>query len=134
MTDRYAVIGNPIVQSKSPIIHSAFARATAQDLIYEKIEGPLDQFAAAVDAFRSAGGRGMNITAPFKIDAFNYANERSPRAQLAGAVNALKFDGDRVIAENFDGVGLVCDLEINLNRPLHGKRVLPIARRKKHAI
>ena len=124
MTDRYAVIGNPIQQSKSPLIHSTFAQATGQDIEYTAIEGPLGGFAGAVDAFRAAGGRGMNITAPFKLDAFTYATERSERAQLAGAVNAMKFDGARVLAENFDGVGLVRDVTHNLTSPLKGKRVL----------
>jgi shikimate dehydrogenase len=124
MTDRYAVIGNPINHSKSPLIHGMFAKVTSQDIEYTAIEGPLGGFASAVDAFRKAGGRGMNVTAPFKLDAFAYATERSPRAQLAGAVNAMKFDGDRVIVENFDGVGLVRDVVHNLNCPLKGKRVL----------
>ena len=124
MTDRYAVIGNPIHQSKSPLIHGMFAQATGQDMQYAAIEGLLDGFAGAVDAFRAAGGRGMNITAPFKLDAFAYATERSERAQLAGAANAMKFDGERVLAENFDGVGLVRDVVHNLNCPLKGKRVL----------
>ncbi len=122
MTDQYAVIGNPIQQSKSPLIHTAFAHATHQDLEYTKIEG--HAFAADVDAFRARGGRGMNITAPFKLDAFAYATERSERAQLAGAANALKFEGDRVMAENFDGIGLVRDVTHNLRCPLKGKRVL----------
>ena len=124
MTDLYAVIGNPIQQSKSPLIHGMYAQATSQDMHYSAIEGALDGFASAVDAFRAAGGRGMNITAPFKLDAFAYATERSERAQLAGAANAMKFDGDRVLAENFDGVGLVRDVVHNLNTPLKGKRVL----------
>jgi shikimate dehydrogenase len=124
MTDRYAVIGNPIAQSKSPFIHSSFAALTGQDLEYTKIEGTLGAFAHDVDAFRAAGGRGLNITAPFKLDAFAYATERSQRAELAGAANALKLDGQRVIAENFDGVGLVRDVVHNLARPLQGKRVL----------
>jgi shikimate dehydrogenase len=124
MTDRYAVIGNPIAFSKSPLIHSSFAQATGQDLDYSKIEGPLGQFAATVDAFRAQGGRGLNITAPFKLDAFAYATEHSPAAQLAGAANAMKFDGERVLAENFDGVGLVRDVVHNLGQPLRGKRVL----------
>ncbi len=124
MTARYAVIGHPIQQSKSPLIHGMFAQATGQDIEYAAIEGPLGQFAAAVDAFRASGGRGMNVTAPFKLDAFAYATERSGRAQLAGAVNAMKFDGDRVLAENFDGVGLVRDVTHNLGCPLKGKRVL----------
>ncbi|MBH2009564.1 MAG: shikimate dehydrogenase [Xanthomonadaceae bacterium] len=124
MTDRYAVIGNPIHQSKSPLIHGMYAQATGQDIEYTAIEGPPGGFAGAVDAFRAAGGRGLNITAPFKLDAFAYATERSERAQLAGAANAMKFDGERVLAENFDGVGLVRDVVHNLNTPLKGKRVL----------
>ena len=124
MTDRYAVIGNPIHQSKSPLIHGMFAKATGQDLEYIALEGPIGGFAGAVDAFRAAGGRGMNITAPFKLDAFAYATERSERAQLAGAANAMKFEGARVMAENFDGVGLVRDVVHNLKTPLAGKRVL----------
>lgn len=126
--DKYAVIGNPISFSKSPTIHSMFAQATGQVLEYTAIEGPLGAFAATVDAFRAAGGLGMNITAPFKLDAFAYATSHSPRAQLAGAVNAMKFEGDvkngRVLAENFDGVGLVRDVTHNLGHPLQGKRVL----------
>lgn len=124
MTDHYAVIGNPIAQSKSPLIHAAFARACGQDIAYAKVMGPLGGFAATVDAFRAGGGRGMNVTAPFKLDAFAYATDVSPSAQMAGAVNALKFEGERVLAENFDGVGLVRDLVHNLACSLAGKRVL----------
>lgn len=124
MTDRYAVIGNPIQQSKSPLIHTAFAQATGQDIDYGKIEAPPGQFAATVDAFRAAGGKGLNITAPFKLEAFAYATDRSPAAELAGAANAMKFVGDRIYAENFDGVGLVRDVVHNLRQPLRGKRVL----------
>ncbi|WP_394789048.1 shikimate dehydrogenase [Rhodoferax sp.] len=124
MTDQYAVIGNPIVQSKSPFIHATYAQVTGQDLQYTALLGPEGQFAATVDAFRKAGGKGMNVTAPFKLDAYAYANEWSEGAKLAGAVNALKFEGDRVIAQNFDGVGLVRDVVHNLQCPLLGKRVL----------
>lgn len=124
MTDRYAVIGNPIEQSKSPLIHTAFAQVTGQDIEYTKVLGPLGGFAQAVDAFRLAGGRGMNVTAPFKLDAFAYATDLAPSAQLAGAVNAMKFEGDKVYAENFDGVGLVRDLVHNLGCRLQGRRVL----------
>jgi shikimate dehydrogenase len=124
MADKYAVIHHPIYQSNSPLIHSMYAQATGQDMQYTAIQGELDGFAAAVDAFRAAGGRGLNITAPFKLDAFAYATERSERAELAGAANAMKFDGTRVLAENFDGVGLVRDVVHNLNCPLRGKRVL----------
>lgn len=124
MTDRYAVVGNPIAQSKSPLIHAEFARQSGQDMSYEAIEAPLGGFDRAVDAFRAAGGRGINITAPFKLDACAYANERLQRAELAGASNCLKFDGDRVYAENFDGIGLVNDIQRNLRFPLRGRRVL----------
>ncbi len=124
MTDRYAVIGNPIEQSKSPFIHMAFAQVTGQDIDYSKVLGPLGGFAAAVDTFRAAGGKGMNVTAPFKLDAFAYATDLAPSAKMAGAVNALKFEADRVYAENFDGVGLVRDVVHNLGCPLRGQRVL----------
>src|SRR3990172_2477880 len=123
-TARYAVIGNPIAHSKSPLIHGMFAQATGQDIEYTTIEGALGGFTAAVDAFRAAGGRGLNITTPFKLDACAYATERSGRVKLAGAANAMKFDGARVLADNFDGVGLVRDVTRNLHCPLKGKRVL----------
>jgi shikimate dehydrogenase len=124
MTDRYAVIGNPIAQSKSPWIHSAFAQVTGQDIDYGKLLAPLDGFTAVVDAFRTSGGRGMNVTAPFKLDAFAYATDLAPSAQMAGAVNAMKFEGNKVYAENFDGVGLLRDVVHNLGFPLRGRRVL----------
>jgi shikimate dehydrogenase len=124
MTDKYAVIGNPIGHSKSPYVQGKFAEATGQDMQYTAILGEPGRFSATLDAFRAAGGCGMNVTAPFKLDAFAYATDRSERAQVAGAVNALKFQGERVYAENFDGVGLVRDVTHNLNFPLAGKRVL----------
>lgn len=124
MTDHYAVIGNPIEQSKSPFIHTAFAQVTGQDIQYTKILAPLDGFSAAVDAFRTHGGRGMNVTAPFKLDAQAYATDLALSAKLSGAVNALRFEGERVYAENFDGIGLVRDVAHNLAFPLKGKRVL----------
>ena len=125
MTDQYAVIGNPISQSKSPLIHGSFAKATGQDLEYTRIEGPLDGFEAAVRAFRDGGGRGMNVTAPFKLQAFAMADAKSERAQLAGAANALKFEPDgRILAENFDGIGVTNDIVRNQRMPLAGKRVL----------
>jgi shikimate dehydrogenase len=127
MTDQYAVIGNPIGHSKSPLIHGSFAAATGQDLVYTAIEGPLEPasgFDDAVRAFIRAGGLGMNVTAPFKLHAFALATERSEDAQRAGAANALKFEGDRILAQNFDGVGLVNDIQRNLGCPMQGKRVL----------
>lgn len=124
MSELYAVIGNPISHTKSPLIHMAFAEQTGQPIYYTAIEGPLGGFAGAVDAFRSAGGRGLNITAPFKLDAFAYATDCTVAAQVAGAVNAMKFEGDRVLADNFDGVGLVRDITHNLGCPIAGRRVL----------
>jgi len=124
MSDRYAVIGNPIAHSKSPQIHLSFAQATAQDITYERLLAPADGFGAAVDAFRAQGARGLNITAPFKLDAYSYATELTEQARWAGAVNAMKFEGDRVLADNFDGVGLVRDVVHNLGCPMAGRRVL----------
>jgi shikimate dehydrogenase len=127
MTDQYAVIGNPIGHTKSPLIHGLFAEETQQDMAYTAIEGPLEPeqaFAETVRVFAAAGGRGMNVTAPFKLKAFAMADERSERAELAGAVNAMKFEGGRIIAENFDGIGLVRDIEVNLELPMAGRRVL----------
>jgi shikimate dehydrogenase len=127
MTDQYAVIGNPIGHTKSPPIHGLFAEETRQDMSYTAIEGPLepqDAFAETVRAFIAEGGKGMNVTAPFKLKAFAMADVRSERAALAGAANALSFKGGKIVAENFDGVGLVRDIEVNLNLPMAGKRVL----------
>jgi shikimate dehydrogenase len=124
MTDRYAVFGNPISHSKSPLIHAEFARQTGQDLSYEAIEAPLDAFRAAVLAFRAAGGRGANVTVPFKEQAFALATERSERADAAGAVNTLKFDGDEILGDNTDGAGLVSDLIDNLGFNPAGRRIL----------
>ncbi|PLC43027.1 shikimate dehydrogenase [Ralstonia pickettii] len=127
MTDHYAVIGNPISHTKSPLIHGLFAQEARQDMQYTAIEGPVEPdtaFADVVRTFAAGGGKGMNVTAPFKLKAFAMADERSERAALAGAVNAMKFEGGRILADNFDGIGLVRDIEINLGRPMSGKRVL----------
>jgi shikimate dehydrogenase len=124
MTDRYAVFGNPLSHTKSPLIHMTFARDTGEDIDYGKIEPALDGFGVSVETFRTAGGRGINITAPFKLEAHALATRLMPRAQSAGAANCLKFEGDEIIAENFDGIGLVRDIQHNLGIPLTGKRVL----------
>lgn len=124
MTDLYAVIGNPISHTKSPFIHGSYARATGQDVAYGAIEGSLTDFAADVRAFRDRGGRGMNVTAPFKLLAHELADECTERARLAGAVNTLKFEGGRILADNVDGVGLVNDIQHNLGFALAGRRVL----------
>lgn len=124
MTDRYAVIGNPIAHSKSPLIHAAFAAALGQDVHYGRIEGVLDAFGSAVEAFRADSGLGMNVTAPFKVEAFELARVRSERVVRAGAANCLRFAGGHIEAENFDGIGLRTDIEDNLGTPLAGRRIL----------
>src|SRR5262245_47737075 len=124
MSDRYAVIGNPVAHSKSPWIHAEFARATGQALEYGRIEAPLDAFARTVDEFRAQGGRGANVTLPFKQEAFRYATRLTERAKAAGAVNTLRFEGDGVLGDNTDGVGLLRDLEANAGCSLAGRRVL----------
>jgi shikimate dehydrogenase len=123
MTDRYAVFGHPIAHSKSPQIHAAFARQTGQDMSYEAILAPRDGFAASVADFVAAGGRGANVTVPFKEEAYKLASRLSPRAQRAGAVNTLLFD-DGILGDNTDGAGLVADLTRNLHCALAGKRIL----------
>jgi len=124
MPDRYAVVGNPVAHSKSPDIHAMFARQTGEDVAYERLLAPLDGFAGTVQAFRAAGGRGCNVTVPFKLEAFRLAREHSARAREAQAVNVLKFDGAHVFGDNSDGVGLVRDIQDNLGLPLRGRRVL----------
>jgi len=124
MTDRYAVFGHPIAHSKSPQIHTAFARQTGQDMSYEAILAPLDGFADSIAQFIATGGRGANVTVPFKEEAFRLANRLSPRAQRAGAVNTLAFDADGILGDNTDGAGLVADLSRNLHCPLAGKHIL----------
>jgi shikimate dehydrogenase len=124
VSDRYAVIGNPIGHTKSPLINLTFARQTGQDIEYTALEAPIGGFNAVVDEFRTGGGRGLNITAPFKLDAFAYATERKARAGLAGAVNAMMFEGERFVGDNFDGLGLVNDIQANLGCPMRGRRVL----------
>ncbi len=124
MTDQYAVFGNPIGHSKSPRIHAEFARQTGQDLRYTAIEAPLDGFQATVRAFRDGGGRGANVTVPFKEQAHALADRRSERAEAAGAVNTLTFvDGD-ILGDNTDGAGLVNDLRVNLGLDPAGLRIL----------
>lgn len=123
MTDRYAVIGNPVAHSKSPWIHAEFARACAQAMEYGRIEAPLDGFEAAVADFRARGGRGLNVTLPFKERAFRLCARTSERARAAGAVNTLVL-GEDIYGDTTDGAGLVNDLTRNLGFTLRGKRVV----------
>jgi shikimate dehydrogenase len=124
MTDRYAVVGNPVAHSRSPLIHAEFARQTGQDIEYGLLLAPLDGFRATVEEFRRRGGKGLNVTLPFKLEAFALADERSERALAAEAVNTLKFQARGIFGDNTDGVGLVRDLQANLEVPIAGKRVL----------
>ncbi|GHB22542.1 shikimate dehydrogenase [Salinicola rhizosphaerae] len=122
--DRYAVFGHPIGHSKSPRIHAAFAEQTGQAMYYEAIEAPVDDFAGAWRAFVERGGRGANVTVPFKQAAFALADTLSARARLAGAVNTLQVGADgRVHGDTTDGIGLVRDLVAHA-APLEGARVL----------
>lgn len=120
---RFAVMGNPVNHSKSPFIHQQFARQMSIKLEYIAIQVDVGGFVQAVDQFRATGGAGLNITVPFKLDAYRYAEKLSDRARRAGAVNTLKFDA-QVFGDNTDGVGLVRDLQTNLGVALKGKRVL----------
>ena len=124
MTDNYAVIGHPVAHSKSPQIHTHFAAQTGEDLCYMAILAPLDGFAATVRDFSTAGGRGMNVTVPFKEEAFRLATHLSQRAQAAGAVNTLRFSGNEIFGDNTDGAGLVRGIVRNLGCALAGRRIL----------
>lgn len=124
MTDKYAVIGNPIAHSKSPQIHRMFAAQTGQDISYEAILAPLDGFAAKIDELRKAGYKGCNVTVPFKFDALQLSTQLTARAQAAQAVNTLKFEVDAIWGDNTDGFGLVRDITKNIGFDIVGKHVL----------
>ena len=125
MTDKYAVFGNPIKHSKSPEIHRAFAVQTLQSMEYNRQLVELHDFANAADRFFQAGGRGLNITVPFKQDAYSYGSRTTPRARRAGAVNTLAMQSDgTVLGDNTDGVGLVTDIKNNLGWQIKARRLL----------
>lgn len=126
MTDKYAVIGNPIAHSKSPEIHKMFAEQTGHNIRYEAMLAPLGlgEFWFAVNNFFERGGLGMNVTLPFKTEAFINAEHKTMRAQSAQAANTLTFKDRKIYADNTDGVGLIQDIHCNLNIALAGKRVL----------
>ena len=126
--DKYCVMGNPVEHSKSPWIHARFAQLTGQDLQYGKRLVALGGFAQAVREFRAQGGKGCNVTVPFKFESPALATQLTPRAQLAQAGNTLRFDGDAVLGDNTDGVGLVND--IRLQRRHRPRRARPAARRR----
>ena len=122
--DTYCVMGNPVEHSRSPWIHSRFAALTGQNLQYTRQLVPLDGFAQAVRAFAQAGGRGCNVTVPFKLEAAQCATTRSERVQLAAAANTLVFHDGAIHADNTDGLGLVADIQRNAGVPLAGCDVL----------
>lgn len=122
--DRYAVVGNPIAHSKSPLIHRMFAEQTGEQLSYEALLAPLDDFAGTVRRFLR-DGLGVNVTVPFKEQAWELADSRTPAAELAGAVNTLKrLEDGRLLGDNTDGKGLVRDIQHNAGFDLVGKRIL----------
>jgi shikimate dehydrogenase len=124
MTDKYAVIGNPIAHSKSPMIHQAFALQTGQDISYERILAPLDGFVDTVNTLIAQGYKGANVTVPFKFEAYAMADVRQPRTRLAGAANTMLFNASEITVDNTDGIGLVRDIVSNLNCEMLSKRVL----------
>lgn len=126
ITDRYAVIGNPIAHSKSPVIHEAFAKNTGQSLEYIKVLAPLNGFVDTVQTMIVEGFKGANVTVPFKLEAFQLANQLTERAHDAGAVNTLIFNEAGITGDNTDGAGIVRDIQENLRIPIAGKRVLLI--------
>ena len=121
---RYAVIGNPVAHSRSPRIHALFAAATGQQLTYERLLAPLDAFAQTVREFRGAGGLGLSVTVPFKLQCLALAAEPSARARTAGAANSLAWRGDHWFADNTDGAGLLNDFARNLAIEVRGRDVL----------
>ena len=124
MTDHYAVIGNPVGHSLSPFVHTAFAEQTGQDIHYTKLLAPLPDFIATVRRFRDDGGKGVNVTLPFKEEAWRLADDCSERAALAQAANTLAFNDTGIGADNTDGAGLIADVQQNLRFPLAGRRLL----------
>jgi shikimate dehydrogenase len=124
VTDRYAVIGNPVAHSKSPQIHAEFARQTGQDIVYDRLLAPLDGFEVTARRFFDEGGKGLNVTVPFKHEAWDMVESRSGDAPDAQAVNTIKTEHGRLIGYNTDGVGLVADIRGNLGCQIAGKRVL----------
>lgn len=122
--DDYAVMGNPIAHSKSPRIHSLFAEQTDQGVNYTAIQVDSGGFKQAVGNFAVNGGKGLNITVPFKQEAWQLVDQRSERAERAGAVNTITFRSGKLLGENTDGVGLVNDLMVNHQVILKNKRIL----------
>ena len=123
---KYAVIGNPIDHSLSPMIHAQFAKQVGLSITYEKILSPINEFSSSVERFIKSGGLGFNITVPFKINAYELTDDCTTTAKAAGAVNTIKVENNTLIGENTDGIGLVNDLCNNLNQSLKNKEILII--------
>lgn len=124
--ERYAVMGNPIAHSLSPRIHTLFARQTGENLVYERILVPIGDLAAALTEFETSGGRGLNITVPFKLQACALVESHSERAKRSGAVNTIAMTAHGMFGDNTDGVGLIRDLRSNHGVELRKRRVLII--------
>jgi len=124
IVDRYAVMGHPIQHSKSPRIHNAFAQQFGLRIEYEALDVTSESFVSEVERFNMSGGKGLNITVPLKELAWNLVQTRSPQAELAGAVNTLKFDGDTITGFNTDGIGLMRDITVNKKTVLTKKDIL----------
>lgn len=123
-SDKYAVIGNPVAHSKSPDIHAMFARQTGQDMVYERLLAPLDAFEATAKRFFGEGGKGLNVTVPFKHEAWNLVDSHRGDALDAQAVNTIKSENGKLVGGNTDGIGLVTDIKKNLGFGIAGKRIL----------
>jgi len=124
--DRYVVAGNPVEHSQSPFIHAMFAKATGEAIEYGRLLCPLDGFEPTIRRFAAEGGRGCNVTVPFKFDACTLASTHSDRARLAQAANVLRFDATGWTADNTDGAGLVGDIQRNAGVRIAGRSVLLI--------
>ncbi|HSH88190.1 MAG: shikimate dehydrogenase [Methylophilus sp.] len=123
-TEKFAVIGHPIEHSKSPVIHQAFASQFGKSISYEKLLSPLDGFSETLNRLHLEGYRGVNITVPFKFEAYEASHTLSDRATAAGAVNTLSFKDQQIIGDNTDGCGLVNDILKHWHRTIEGKQIL----------
>lgn len=124
--DHYAVIGNPIAHSKSPLIHTEFAKLTNQQLVYTAELVEIGQVESFIKSFSSHSGKGLNVTVPFKIDAFNLATELTERAQRAGAVNTLTLKHNKILGDTTDGTGLINDLIKNHHQIIKNRQILVV--------
>jgi shikimate dehydrogenase len=122
--DRYGVVGHPVEHSRSPLIHTVFARQTRQRLTYELIDAEPAAFETAVRGFGAAGGKGVNVTVPHKEAAFALCDETSAAARAAGAVNTITIDAGRLRGDNTDGIGFIRDITVNQRQALGGARII----------